>query len=66
MTLRVHASKVALGAVLVQKDSKGKVKPVAFACKGLNSVPVLLLFSAKCWQLFLVVWLYEAPLLYLW
>ena len=29
-------SKVGLGAVLIQKDSKGRDKPVAFASKSLN------------------------------
>ena len=36
VTLQVDASKVGLGAVLIQKDSQGRNRPVAFASKSLT------------------------------
>ena len=36
VTLQVNASKVSFGAVLIQNDSKGRCKPVAFASKSLT------------------------------
>ena len=36
VTLQVHASKVELGAVVIQQDFKSRDKPVAFASKGLT------------------------------
>ena len=35
VTLQVDASKVSLGAILIQNDSQGRGKPVAFASKSL-------------------------------
>ena len=36
VTVQIDASKVGLGAVLIQNDSQGRAKPIAFASKSLT------------------------------
>ena len=49
VTLQVDASQVSLGAILIQNDSQGRSKPVAFALKGLTPAETSMqILNAKC------------------
>ena len=56
ITLQVDASQVGLGGVLLQEDSQGRTRPVAYASKALTPCePDMPTFREKCLQLHGVV-----------
>ena len=65
VTLQVDASKVGLGAVLIQKDSQGRSRPVAFASKSLTPAETRYA-NIECEMLVSSFWLHEVSSLPLW